>query len=184
MDTPSGRFVLRLEPDLHSRAKRSAARSGISLNEFCTRAIEAYVSGTFAAPVETLKGLLGSSLRGVLLFGSVARGEQREGSDVDLLIIVSTDTKLTRQLYTTWDQHILDSQLSPHFVHQPSETDSAGSIWLEAAIDGIVMYEVDRTLSIFLRDLRAAMLAGGCERKMAYGHPYWVRREVPESHVQ
>ena len=38
--------------------------------------------------VEQLKPIYGTSLKSVILFGSYARGEEHEGSDVDVLLLV------------------------------------------------------------------------------------------------
>ena len=178
--------MLRLDPELHKRAKKSAANTGISLNEFCVKAIEASVTGLGqeSALIGRLKTMFGSSLLGVLLFGSVSRGTQRENSDIDLLLVLDEDVPLVRSLYTRWDKEELDPRLSPHFVHRPLTVDDAGSIWLETAIDGIVLFEADRSLSVLLRDLRHAVLSGDLQRKIAYGHAYWVRKKPEESHVQ
>jgi predicted nucleotidyltransferase len=190
MTSPSGRFVLRISPALHNQAKRSAREAGLSLNELCTRAITGFVSGTIPALraesthedplIERVKKMFGSSLKGILLFGSFSRGEQRENSDVDLLVVLDNVIKLTRKLYTRWDEQEFDDRLSPHFVHEPPAIEGAGSIWLEASIDGIMLYEVDRRLSFFLRDLRHSIISGKYERKMAHGHPYWKQRSKEE----
>lgn len=38
---------------------------------------------------ESLKKLYGSRLKDLILYGSFARGEEREGSDIDLMIIIN-----------------------------------------------------------------------------------------------
>ena len=187
MGTPSGRFVLRLPPSLHRKAKLSAREAGVSLNELCVRSIEAYISGEVGndSPViADLKEIYSSSLRGVVLFGSVSRGEQREESDIDLLLVMSDKVELNRRLYTRWDQEEHSPRLSPHFVHQPATVHDAGSIWLEAAIDGVILFEADGSLARLLRAIRHSVLLGRFQRKTAYGHPYWVRKNEVEENVQ
>jgi predicted nucleotidyltransferase len=157
-------------------------------------ALESHVSATRPAGdarrdgqepwFRSLKEMLGESLLAVILFGSTARGEERDSSDIDLLIVVSPATPLTRGLYALWDEHMPEERYSPHFVHLPGRDIDAGSIWYEAAVDGIVLYEAGRRVSRFLIGIRRKIAAGALERKTAYGHPYWVKREEEESGVQ
>ena len=56
-----------------------------------------------------LKELYGSQLRGVYLFGSYARGEQDEESDLDILIILSDYERYSLEIERTGE---LTSQLS------------------------------------------------------------------------
>ena len=79
---------------------------------------------------------------------------------------------LDRRLYTRWDQEELDPRSSPHFVHQPQNIDDAGSIWFEAAIDGDILFQSDRSLSDTIRTIRHSALSGRLLGKTAYGHPY------------
>ena len=190
----SGRFVLRIEPELHALAKRRATQLDISLNELCVRSLNAYLTetpSTFEAvryPEADLARrvikYLGNSLVGLVFFGSMARGEGRESSDIDLLIVVSQNLSLKRQLYTQWDRTFANDRLSPHFVHLPTDLERAGSIWFEVAIDGILLYEQGREISRLLTKIRAAMASHRMVRKTAYGQPYWVRGAGDLAHVQ
>ena len=49
--------------------------------------------------VAAISELVGKALDGLVLFGSMARGESREGSDMDLLIVLRQSLPLTRSLY-------------------------------------------------------------------------------------
>ena len=181
----SGRFVLRLTAKLHALAKQRAVQLDISLNDLCRRAIENYLtqaqSNTGGARhveaelVHRAQELVGESFIGLVLFGSMARGEARDSSDVDLLIVVKRELALERRLYVQWDTAFADSRLSPHFVHLPLNAEQAGSIWLEVAIDGILLFENGRDISHMLGKIRTAMAAGRIVRKTAYGHPYWIK---------
>jgi predicted nucleotidyltransferase len=131
-----------------------------------------------------LQDILAESLLGVVLFGSTARGEDHLASDVDLLIVVASALPLTRRLYALWDKHLSGELYSPHFVHLPEDIASAGSIWFETAVDGVILYEVDRQISRFLSRIRRAIADGEVLRKIADGHPYWIRREEDWSDVQ
>jgi uncharacterized protein len=45
-----------------------------------------------------LKALYGERFRGLLLYGSYARGEEREGSDVDLLLLLEGPVNPAREI--------------------------------------------------------------------------------------
>ena len=138
-------------------------------------------------PMAEIQHLVGAPLLGVLLFGSTARGETRDSSDVDLMIVVDAQLPLTRSLYAGWDQSLDktgSSRLSPHFVHLPGSAEEAGSLWLEAAVDGIVLFDREGAIARLLRAIRRSMAEGKVQRKSAYGHPYWVRRGKEAAHVQ
>jgi predicted nucleotidyltransferase len=45
-----------------------------------------------------LKALYGDRFRGLLLYGSYARGDQREGSDVDLLLLLEGPVNPAREI--------------------------------------------------------------------------------------
>ncbi len=194
MNGLSGKFVVRLPPKLHASLKRLAVEKGVSLNGLCLSALESCVGSSNQAtrvegpvPIEQVRSLLGELLLGVLLFGSAARGEQRSGSDVDLMIVVSDDLPLTRSLYTRWDQGIegaATSPVSPHFVHLAADEKVAGSLWYEAAVDGVILHDRDGRVGRLLRLLRRAMADGKLQRKSAHGHPYWIRRDREVARVQ
>lgn len=128
--------------------------------------------------------MLAESLLGIILFGSTARGENHSASDIDLLIVVASNVPLTRRLYALWDERLSEELYSPHFVHLPENVAAAGSIWYEAAVDGIVFYEAGRRISRILGQIRRTIATGGLERKVAYGHPYWIKRWEERSDVQ
>ena len=184
----SGRFVLRIPSDLHSRARRLAQEQGVSLNEYCRCAIESYTGTVTSEPraanrggpwVDAARLVVGDDLEGVALFGSEARGEARESSDVDLLVVVADRLELSRKLYRGWDNRSgMDRRVSPHFVHLPSSVLEAGSIWYETAMDGIILFERDRSISSFLQSIRRAIADGHVRRGYAHGHPYWVKEAV------
>ena len=134
--------------------------------------------------LQVIRDTMGESLLGVLLFGSVAREDYHVGSDIDLLIVVSSDLPLTRRLYARWDEQLVEDMHSPHFVHLPATVEEAGSIWFEAAVDGIVLYDSDGRVSRFLSRIRRAIADGRLMRRFAYGHPYWIRGDREASSVQ
>jgi hypothetical protein len=161
---------------------------GLSLNQLCLRALSEYVSagriaeaastpGAEAPWLQAARRVLGEELLGAVLFGSEARGEARADSDIDLLLVAGPAVPLTRRLYSLWDEQLGGDPHSPHFVHLPSSVTGAGSLWLEAAVEGAVLYDREGRVGRFLGRLRRAMAAGRLRRKTAYGQPYWVKAE-------
>ena len=71
------------------------ARAGLSLNALCVRTLQGFLQpllsqdralgGSEPPWMQNVRKLYGESVRGIVLFGSVARGESRDDSDVDLL---------------------------------------------------------------------------------------------------
>src|SRR5262245_25913008 len=101
----SGKFLLRTDPSLHRVLKKAAEARGLSLNEYCARVLQAgqQRNDGFEGPLlSALENEFETSLVGVVLFGSAARGELTTSSDIDLLIVV--DGEISRSLYRRWDE--------------------------------------------------------------------------------
>ena len=182
----SGRFLLRIRPALHARLRQEARDNRLSLNELCARRLDAS-PGSPPAPsplsdaVLCARAVLGQALVGVVAFGSWARGETADGSDVDLLVVVSPEIVLASALYREWDQAPRSTAgfpVEPHFVHLPARADPVSSLWAEVAIDGIVAFELGLQVSLLLGDIRRQIVAGRLMRRVAHGQPYWVRNEA------
>jgi len=195
MKQPSGKFVVRMPAALHSRLKDEARRNGQSLNRLCIeklQARESSVAGLGSATVQT--GVISpdfldkivrqwqGDLVGVVLFGSAARGDATEDSDIDLLLVMTPQVKIIRDLYRLWEQFCRGYAgaqdvrgISPHFVSLPDSVREAGGLWYEAAVDGVGLWEHDRQVSRFLGSVRIAMAQGQIRRRMLHGSPYWVR---------
>lgn len=191
MPRDASKILVRLSATLHTDLKSEAARGGLTLNELCLDALERRLSqpvdvprSTLPLPALVLESPLGSRLDGIVLFGSRARGEAKESSDTDLLLCLAPSTPLTRELYSEWDRLVethpeaIPSDLSPHFSRLPETPEQAGSLWLEVAIDGIVLWERGLSVSRFLASARRYLLSGKAVRKSSYGVPYWVRNDA------
>lgn len=193
---PSGRFLLRIPPDLHQSLRARAADDGRSLNQFCRTALEAAAGArtavgpaSGAAAAEVIAGEFGRRLEAVVLFGSRARGDAGPWSDVDLLIVLARDAPVTRALYRTWDAALaeepavrgLGPNVNPHFAHLPggaagSAPDGGGALWLEVALHGIILWQRTWAVSRWLGDARQRMAEGAIRRHHAHGQPYWSYR--------
>jgi hypothetical protein len=82
---------------------------------------------------------------------------------------------LTRGLYRVWDESPLywcDRPVEPHLVHLP-EPGAVGTVWAEAAIDGVVLFEQGLRISRHLAAVRRDIAAGRLVRRTVHGQPYW-----------
>ena len=193
---PSGRFLLRIPPDLHQSLRARAADTGRSLNQYCRAALEAAAGGgadagpaSDSAAAEVIAGEFGSRLEAVVLFGSRARGDAGPWSDVDLLVVLAGDAPLTRALYQVWDARLAEApavrdlgpNVNPHFAHLPADAagsvpDGGGALWLEVALHGIILWQRTPAVSRWLGDARERMAEGAIRRHHAHGQPYWSYR--------
>ena len=180
--SPSGRFVLRLDPGLHSALRRAAGACGVSLNEYCATKLAAPTGELHAfdgapATVRRAAALLGASLIGVVAFGSWARGELADSSDLDVLIVVDRDVAITRDLYRRWDEEVVGCNgraVDPHFVHLAASPPASSGLWAEVAIDGLVLFECDLRLSSALAAMRRSLVDGRLQRRVVHGQGYWT----------
>jgi hypothetical protein len=178
--SPSGRFVLRIEPGLHAALREAARSLGVSLNDYCARKLAAPASAAPAPAVEVVRraaSVLGQAFVGVVAFGSWAREEQRDSSDVDVLLVVDSTAALNRELYRRWDSGPLTWEVhpvEPHFVHMPAPGARISGLWAEAAVEGVVLFDRDLSLSRRLVEIRRRIVAGEVMRREVHGQPYWI----------
>ena len=181
----SGRFVLRIPPEIHGALKAAAARAGVSLNSYCRSILTTAVRGgghggmITAALLAALTEEFEEALVGLVVFGSRIRNEHTATSDIDLLIAVSESVAVSRALYTRWDQavdavHADAGVVSPHFAHLPTADAAVGSLWLEVALHGVVVLDPTGVVARTLARVRDRIAAGELQRRVAYGHPYWI----------
>ncbi len=131
-----------------------------------------------ALAVRRAASLFGERLIGVTAFGSWARRQATESSDLDLLVVVETSVVLTRELYRTWDESPVAWEgrcVEPHFVHLPEAGIVVAGVWAEVALDGIVLFEREFQVSLRLSEVRRDIVEGRIVRKVAHGQPYWAR---------
>lgn len=178
--TASGRFVLRLPPPLHASLRDAARQAGLSLNEYCVRVL-ASAPGAAVGPGAVVAAraatAFGDDLVGIVVHGSWARGEATAASDVDVLVVLEPTCRVTRATYATWDLEPMvfeGREVDVHFASLPDEAVDPGPMWLEVAIDGIVMSDRDHRIDRYLGALRRRIAAGAWTRHLAQGHPYWA----------
>ncbi len=179
---PSGRFVLRIDPGLHRSLRRSADQQEMSLNQYCARTLAMPIGGSidWAPGVEAVQRaalIVGGGLVGVVLFGSWARSEVHDGSDIDVLVVVDRSTPVNRSLYQKWDRDPIIEEghrLEPHFVHLPEQGRVPIGLWAEVAVDGIILFSRDLELPARLADIRRDIADGRIIRRFSHGQPYWV----------
>lgn len=189
----SGRFVLRIPSELHARLRQSARVKGLSLNQYCLQSLQSRVAfvdsdraGTSLDPgldalVERLVGSFGHDLVGAVLYGSWARGEASDTSDVDLAVVLDAATPLRRELHRAWEATPISWEGRPvevQFVHLPGTGDLPTGFWGELALDGIVLLDPNLEISRRLVRFRRDILAGRLVRHVAHGQGYWVRTGV------
>lgn len=180
--TPSGRFLLRIDPGLHATLRGAAAQMGLSLNDYCARKLASPGSslvgaGGAIAAVQRAASQVGAALVGVVAFGSWVRGELRDGSDVDLLVVVDETVQLDRGLYRRWDEVPVSwegRRVEPHFVHLPPQGGAVVGLWAEVAIGGMLLFARDLELPRRLVGIRRVVAEGRVVRRYAHGQPYWV----------
>jgi len=181
-DACSGRFLLRIDPSLHAALRQAAAAHGISLNTLCTRRLARPMGARlgFPAASETIQranDLIGTRLIGMAVFGSWARGEPTDTSDVDVLVVVDENVTITRALYRRWDEEPVRWEgrpVDPHFARLPTGRRPPSALWAEVAIDGMVLTERELRLSAHLAAVRRVLAAGQLRRRTVHGQGYWT----------
>ena len=178
----SGRFVLRLPPTLHGVLRDAAKSAGLSLNEYCVRSLAAPgpdPAGPGAAVAVRASGSFGGELVGVILYGSWVRGEATAGSDIDVLVVLEPAIPIARALYRDWDRTPLEHEghtVEVHFVGMPAPASEPGTVWLEAALDGVVVFDRDGRITRYLSRVRRDIASGTLVRRRAHGQPYWTAK--------
>jgi hypothetical protein len=180
----SGKLLLRMDHELHEVLQGQASKVDVSLNDLCCERL--YLPSPLRIlPDEVRAAILaaqksaGSSLVGVMLFGSWARGQQTDTSDVDLLIVLDADARISRSLYSKWQQHATSvRKCEPHFVVLPQDTKRVSGLWAEIAMDGVVLVDPQLQIQRYLMRIRRALAEGRLFAKKVHGQTYWVQNEV------
>lgn len=181
MSKASGKFVVRIPPSLHERIRRRARETSRSLNEICHLLLEKVDhemdedARLREKVVNEATKEFGSDFLALILFGSRARGDSTDSSDTDLLIVLDGAIPVRRDLYRKWTT-MLPQNISIHFSHLPQTAKSAGSLWLECALDGEILYGVDARVSRMLGRIRDRITSGQVVRKLTHGQAFWIEQ--------
>jgi predicted nucleotidyltransferase len=132
--------------------------------------------------VITLHEHLGASLRGVVLFGSRARGDARPDSDWDLLLVadglpasvLERSRMLRNALPAQWcGRAAIIAKTPPEF-----ETEFP-AYYLDVGSDGQILYDKDGYLEARLTRIRQRMQEAGLQRRrLAHGF-FWAWQTPP-----
>jgi predicted nucleotidyltransferase len=137
---------------------------------------------TLDQSIEALKRGLGDRLVAVVLFGSRARGEARQDSDWDLLVLAHD---LPMRFFR---RHRLLKQLLPPaergrislLAKTPEEFEtSLPALYLDIALDGMVLYDPDRYIADRLVRLRQIIREKGLRRERVGRDLVWQWQEFP-----
>jgi hypothetical protein len=171
-------FVLRIPEAMHQRIKERAFEQGISINQWMTQKLQtsdAYATRQFQEPIQEVMDAFGNALVGIVVFGSFVRDQMHSSSDVDWLLVMQGQP-IERGLYRQWATLNIDDRHSPQFVQYPDAVDETlGSLWLEVAMEGKVLWERGVVLSLLLSKIRYMIVQRGWTRHISHGHPYWVK---------
>ncbi len=139
--------------------------------------------------LEIVKGLYGDRLVSLCVFGSVARGEVKEGSDVDLLLVVEgldedlgarmkELAEVRERLRKAESYRRLKEQGLPVLTSEvaltPSEVASHPPILLDVVEEGIIVYDKGGFLRKELERVRERLRELGARRVKGKEGWYWV----------
>lgn len=118
--------------------------------------------------VRALREGLGKNLMAVVLFGSRARGDAREESDWDLLVIAKDLPKRQMERYRK-TKDILPQKWRGRtsiLAKTPEEFEAVPpSLYLEIALDGLILYDPQEYAAVQLQKLRRLIQAKDLRRE-------------------
>jgi DNA-binding HxlR family transcriptional regulator len=138
----------------------------------------------------------GKRLAGILLFGSVARGNWGKNSDIDLLIVVDSwekpswersreMQKLRAKLRGSEEYRTLISRgyipAIQHYLLDTNEAKRTNRIYIDACIESVILYEREKFLSEVLQRVRDRLEQLGARRiyRPGKGHHWVLCNNIP-----
>ena len=111
---------------------------------------------------------LGENLIGLVLYGSVARGEAHEGSDVDVLVVaqglrgsfLERQQTILARLPQRWRATVSLMITSPEALEA-----HLSSLLLDVALDGVILFDPSGLVSRRLEALRSLLRTEGWRRQ-------------------
>ena len=183
----SGKFVVRLPPELHQELAHEARSQKRSLNLVCLNLLSVGLrqekagggrSERYQAVIPLAQKKFGRDLLTLAIFGSQVSGEATPLSDLDFLVVLSRQVPITRSLYRWWDEEVKvpeDEVWNPQFVTLPRSPEEAGGLWLEVAMAQKILWERGQVVSKFLGRLKKTIAKNEVRRYWSNGQPYWVK---------
>ncbi|MBI3763199.1 MAG: nucleotidyltransferase domain-containing protein [Chloroflexi bacterium] len=136
--------------------------------------------------VEKLVAALGENLVGVVLYGSHARREAREGSDVDLFVIAHGLPERRYDRCIQLQALVRGINDAPDFSvlgKTPAEFESQfPSLYLDLGTDGILLFDRDGYTASKLDRVRQIIAQAGLVRERIDGDMYWDWQHTPGFH--
>jgi predicted nucleotidyltransferase len=132
--------------------------------------------------VEVLKREFGRDFKSLALFGSAAREEETEESDIDFFAIIENLPKshfqrsllFNRLSALNFRRHVLI------IAKTPAEFESNfSSLYLDLAVDGEIIYDTDDFLKESFKKIRKIIDRAGLERKRNNGNFFWAWKKPP-----
>lgn len=136
--------------------------------------------------LEALEELLGDKLISLIVFGSVARGEAKGDSDIDLLVVAEDlpRSRLARQdIFMRAEEHLagLLDELESRGVHvdfspllkTPEEASRITPLYLDMVEDAVILYDRNGFFESILRRLKSRLEELGAERVRVGRKWYW-----------
>ncbi len=118
---------------------------------------------------------LASAIVGMVLYGSWARGEATEASDIDILVVMESTFPIRRELYTVIDSiEGLDPRISISIAHLPKEEKHPNGLWLEICRDGVILTDTHAQIAEAMDKIRQLVGSGKIIRHETHGQGYWV----------
>ena len=178
------RFLLRLDASLYHQLLQLPKTQGLSVNTLCSTLIDQGLREIAPKPkwIEAVAAAYESeNLQAIVLFGSRSRGDATPSSDLDLLLVFPTGTRITRSLYRKQEE--LESLFAPgielsfHCAALPQDRNELSGLWFEVALDGKILWKKTDSITLWLDRVKEALCSGKYVRKLSSGQPYWMKNE-------